>query len=104
MFASLFFPSSLPTARQRAVMKFLGNVILGGHVFVLFVVALLLLDCSVSQSVMTVYHALHEASIPGELLYVLISVRLRTEFVPDDECFTRRSEATIEAAEAALRG
>jgi hypothetical protein len=68
-------------------MKFLGNLIVGGHAFVLFVVGLLLLDCSVCQSVMTVYHVLHKASIPAELLYVLTSVRLRTEFVEDGDCF-----------------
>jgi hypothetical protein len=77
---SLFSPLHRPTASQRAVMKTLERIIIGGHVFVLIVVALLLADCTVSQFVLKTHYVMYKASIPVELLYVLTSRRLRTFF------------------------
>ncbi|MEW6343124.1 MAG: hypothetical protein AB1704_20880 [Pseudomonadota bacterium] len=66
-------------------MKALERIIIGSHVFALIVVALLLADHPIYQFVLTIYCVMHRASIPAELLYVFICLRLRTSFVPDNE-------------------
>jgi hypothetical protein len=66
-------------------MKVLEHLIVGAHVFVLLVVALLLADYPVCHVVSTIYRVMHEASVPAELLYVLTNLRLRTAFVHELE-------------------
>jgi hypothetical protein len=44
-----------------------------------------LTDYPVYRLVLTIYRVMHKASIPAELLYVFISLPLRTSLVSDDD-------------------